>query len=285
MRGGIRSSRGEPMMSMESSANGFGRHVYGLTAIALGILGLIFRDFAAVWQPIENLIGGVDRKPAALIYAAGFLVAGIATLWRKTARVGVLVLAGLHLLSMMGWIPRVAGNWRIYGTWNGFFELCSLVLGGVISYALLAPASAAWRARTIQASHYLYGICLLSFGVGHFTALKETAGFVPQWLPPGQMFWAVATGVFYWLAAAAVVLNIRAALAARLVTVMMLGFAVLAWGPIVLGRPEHFTWAGTVITVALASAAWVVADSLSQRSSESTQTLRTQPRESAMLPR
>lgn len=81
------------------------------------------------------------------------------------------------------------------------------------------------------------------------------------------MFWAVATGVFYWLAAMAIGLNIKAALAARWVTVMMLGFAVLAWGPIVWGRPEHFTWAGTVITVTLASAAWIVADSLSRRES------------------
>jgi hypothetical protein len=197
----------------------------------------------------------------------------------------VLLLAGLHLLSMLGWMPRVAGNWRIYGTWNGFFELFSLVIAGVIAYALLAPASAAWKARAIQAGHYLYAVCLLSFGAGHFTALKETAGFVPQWLVPGQMFWAAATGVFYWLAAAAIALNIKAALAARLVTVMMLGFALLAWGPIVLGRPEHFTWAGTIITVTLASAAWIVADSLSRQPSGSAQTFRTHPRESAMLPR
>ena len=270
---------------MDGSANGFGRTVYGLAGMALATLGLIFRDFAAVWQPIENLIGDTGRQPIALIYAAAFLVAGGATLWSKTARVGVLLLAVLHLLSMLGWIPRIAGNWRIYGTWNGFFELFSLVIAGVIAYAALAPASVARTVRTIQAGHYLYAICLLSFGVGHFTALKETAGFVPQWLAPGQMFWAVATGVFYWLAAAAILLDIKAALAARLVTAMMFGFAVLAWGPIVWGRPEHFTWAGTVITVTLASAAWIVADSLSRHSIESAQTLRTQPRESAMLPR
>jgi hypothetical protein len=246
-------------MTAQTESHGFGRQIYGLAGIALGILGLTFRDFAAVWQPIENLIGGTDRTVIAIIYAAGFLIAGIATLWRKTAQTGVLVLTGLHFLSVLGWIPRIAGNWRIYGTWNGFFELFSMVVGGVIAYAMLAH-----RDRTLQTGRYLYAICLLSFGVGHFTAPKETAGFVPQWLPPGQMFWAVATGVFYWLAAVAIVLNIKATLAARLVTVMMFGFAVLSWGPLVLGRPEHFTFAGTVITVTLASAAWVVSDSLAQ---------------------
>lgn len=253
------------MSSTQTGANGFGRQVYGLAGIALGILGLISRDFAAVWQPIENLIGSVDRKPVALIYAASFLIAGVATLWRKTAQTGVLVLTGLHLLSVLGWIPRVARNWDTYAPWNGFFELSSVVVGGVIAYAAFAG-----RDRTIRTGHYLYTICLLSFGVGHFTALKQTAGFVPQWLPPGPMFWAGATGVFYWLAAAAIVFNIKAALAARLVTVMMFGFAALTWVPIVLSRPEHFSYAGTTITVALASAAWIVADSLSQRSSKST---------------
>jgi uncharacterized membrane protein YphA (DoxX/SURF4 family) len=243
-------------MPAQTESRDFGRYTYGLAGIALGMLGLIFRDFAAVWQPVDNLIGNADRKTVATIYAAAFLIAGVATLWRRTAQGGVLALAALHLLSALGWIPRIAGNWRIYGTWNGFFELFSIFLGGVIAYAMLTR-----HAKIIRSARYPYAICLLSFGMGHFTALKETAGFVPAWLPPGQMFWAVATGVFYWLAAIAIALGIKAALAARLNTAMMLGFAVLAWGPIVWGRPEHFTWAGTVITVTLASAAWVVADS------------------------
>ncbi|WP_116810519.1 hypothetical protein [Steroidobacter cummioxidans] len=244
--------------------------MYGIAAIALGVLGLISRDFAAVWQPIENLIGAADRKLIAVLYAAALLVAGGATLWRKSAQTGLAMLTGLHFLATLGWVPRIVGYWRIYGTWNGFFELFSLVVAGAIAYAVLAPPSSAWRKQTLQTGHYLYAACLLSFAVGHFTALTQTAGMVPKWLPPGQMFWAVATGVFYLLAAAALAVRFKAALAVRLVTVMMLGFAVLAWGPLLLRQPEHFTWAGTAITVALASAAWIVADSLSQRSSEST---------------
>ena len=38
------------------------------------------------------------------------------------------------------------------------------------------------------------GACVAVFGVAHFLAVKETAGMVPKWIPPGQMFWARATG-------------------------------------------------------------------------------------------
>ncbi len=224
-------------MTAQTESRDFGRQVYGLAGIALGILGLIFRDFAAVWQPIENLIGGADRKAIAIIYAAAFLIAGAATVWRKTAQTGVLVLAGLHLLSVLGWIPRIAGNWRIYGTWNGFFELFSIFIGGVIAYAALTN-----RDRTD--SNRPLSLCDL-FAVVRRGALHRTEG--DGGLRPGsgcrrgKCSGRWRPGCSIGSPPSAIALNIKAALAARLVTVMMLGFAVLAWGPIVLGRPEHFT--------------------------------------------
>lgn len=254
-------------MSTKAGLADLGRHVYGLVAVALGVLGWVTRDFAAVWQPIENLIGGADRKPIAIGYAAALLGAGVAAMWRTTARAALVVLAGLHLLSMLGWIPRIVAYPLAVGTWNGFFELFSLVVAGVIAYSALSRAP--WTTRTVRIARRLFAICLISFGASHLLALDETARMVPKWIPLGQQVWAAATGVFYLLAAGAILLKIQAWLAARLVSVMMLGFAVLAWGPLLLRNPVHFTWAGTIITVALASAAWIVADSLSPRAGES----------------
>jgi hypothetical protein len=45
---------------------------------------------------------------------------------------------------------------------------------------------------------------------------------VPKWIPPGQHFWAVATGVAFLLASAAILSGVLAVLAARLLTVMQL---------------------------------------------------------------
>jgi uncharacterized membrane protein YphA (DoxX/SURF4 family) len=243
-----------------------GRLVYGLAGIALGVIGLVWRDFAAVWQPIENLGAVTHREALASVFAVGLLSAGAATLWRRTARAGLLALASLHFISALGWIPRVIGYPGIYGTWNGFFEQVSLVAAGIVGYASLAPLTSAWTTRTVQVGCFLYGICAVSFGAGHFTAIAETAGMVPRWILPGQQFWAWATGAFHLLAGIAIVTGVQAALASRLLTAMMLGFGALMWAPALLAKPgDHFTWAGNAINLALAGAAWVIADSISGR--------------------
>jgi len=103
---------------------------------------------------------------------------------------------------------------------------------------------------------------LLSFGISHFTSSAETAGMVPAWLPPGQLFWAWATGAFYLLASFALLIQRQAVLAARLVVVMMLSFNFLVWLPMLIDKPIHFMWAGNAITFAMAAGAWVIADSI-----------------------
>jgi hypothetical protein len=170
-----------------------GRVVYGLAGIALGMIGLVWRDFAAVWQPLENLGAVSHRETLACVFAVGLLSAGAAAMWRRTAQAGLLVLAALHFISALGWVPRVIGYPGIYGTWNGFFEQLSLVAAGVVACASLAPLTSVWKARTLQISRFVFGICAVSFGVSHFMAIAETASMVPKWLPPGQQFWAWAT--------------------------------------------------------------------------------------------
>jgi uncharacterized membrane protein YphA (DoxX/SURF4 family) len=100
--------------------------------------------------------------------------------------------------------------------------------------------------------------------VSHLTAIAETASMVPRWIPPGQQFWAWATGTFHLFAGVAILSGVLAALASRLFTVMLLGFGALVWAPALFAhRGDHITWAGNAINLALAGAAWVIADSIS----------------------
>jgi len=242
-----------------------GRLVYGLAGIALGIIGLVSRDFGAVWQPLENLGAGSHRALIAVLFAAALLVAGVATLWRRTAPIGFLVLSSLHFISALGWVPRILANPGIFGVWNGFFEQFALVSAGVVGYASVAPLASPWTGRAAQTGRLLFAVCAVSFAFGHFTAIPETTAFVPRWIPPGQRFWAWATGVFHLLAGLAIASGVLAALASRLLTAMMVGFGVLVWAPIVIATPNHFNWSGNAINLALVGAAWVIADSIASR--------------------
>ena len=168
-------------------------------------------------------------------------------------------------MAALLWLPRVIGFPRIFGTWLGFAEQFALVAAGLVVYAFLAPRNAVWAMRTSQIGRFLFGICVVVFGLAHFFALPQTASMVPNWLPPGQKFWAIATGVAFLLAASAMLSGIRAVLASRLLTAMLITFGALVWAPSLFAHPgAHMVWAGNAINLALTGAAWAVADSISE---------------------
>jgi uncharacterized membrane protein YphA (DoxX/SURF4 family) len=248
------------MLNARASSN-LGSHIYGFAAIALGLIGLVWRDFASVWQPVPNTVP--HRIALACIVAVCFLLAGAAVQWQRTARIGFPVLAILYFMAALLWLPRVIGYPRMIGTWLGFAEELTLVLAAIIGYASLAPRNSVWSFRAIQIARLVFGLCLITFGLAHLLAIPETAAFVPKWIPPSQRFWAIATGVAHLLAGLAILSNIQALLAARLFTTMLLGFGILIWLPAVFAHPEiHLNWAANAINLAIAAAAWVVADSL-----------------------
>jgi uncharacterized membrane protein YphA (DoxX/SURF4 family) len=253
------------VFEQKAAFHDFGRLVYGMAGIALGIIGLVWRDFGAVWQPLENLGAAPHRALIAVIFAAALFFAGAATVWRRTAPIGFLALTVLHFISALGWAPRIVAAPGAFGVWNGFCEQFALVCAGVVGYACLSPPASPWTGRAAQMGRLLFAVCAVSFAFGHFTAIPEAASFVPQWIPPGQRFWAWATGAFHLLAGLAIGSGVQAAPASRLLTAMMVGFGVLVWAPMVIAAPSHFNWAGNAINLALVGAAWVIADSIASR--------------------
>ncbi len=238
-----------------------GSHVYGLAAVALGLVGLVWGDFATVWQPVPA--GAPHRTALAYIVAVCLLLGGAAIHWRRTAQAGVLVLTILYFMSALLWLPRVVGYPHMIGTWLGFAEQFALVVAGLVAYACLAPRNPLWAVRTAQIGRFLFGICVVVFGLAHFFALSETTSMVPKWIPPGQQFWALATGVAHLLAGIAIFTGILAVLASRLLTAMLITFGALVWAPSLFADPHaHFAWAGNAMNLALAGAAWVVTDSI-----------------------
>ena len=79
------------------------------------------------------------------------------------------------------------------------------------------------------------------------------------------MFWAVTTTVLFALAAIALLANQKALLATRLLTMMLVGFGLLVWLPLLLSDPHnHTNCSETAETFAIAGVAWILADLLAE---------------------
>ncbi|PWT86679.1 MAG: hypothetical protein C5B58_01020 [Acidobacteria bacterium] len=84
------------------------------------------------------------------------------------------------------------------------------------------------------------------------------------------MFWAVTTTMAFASAAIALLSGRFSLLASRLLAAMIIGFGLLIWLPAPFADPHKLiNWAGNAQNLAIAGAAWIVADFLAQNRSPS----------------
>jgi hypothetical protein len=239
-----------------------GVRAYGVAAIVLGAAGFAWGDFATNWQRVGPYVP--YREALAYLTAAFETITGLAMLWRRTARTGALLLTILYSIFTLFWVVQVCAVPLVYDGWGNIFEELSILIGGAVAYASLAPAGSPLAGKAGLIAR-LYGICPISFAIVHLINLAGVATWVPTWIPPGQMFWAITAAIGFLLAAAAILSGIKAGLAARLLTAEIMGFEVLVWVPKLIADPHsHFNWAGNAISLAMVAAAWVVSDALNE---------------------
>jgi hypothetical protein len=241
-------------MTVTTPGSNLGRHLFGVAALAFGVITLAWHDYNG-WH-----------QPRFLVYtaAAALILGGAAIQFRRTAKAGAAVLAAVYLVFVLQCVPGIVAAPRIYNSWGNFFEQLSLLTGAAIVYARLSSAWSPERLNRI--GRILVGLCAASFTLEQAFYLHPTATLVPKWLPPSPMFWAVATTVFFALAALALLANRMALLAARLLTMMLLIFGLIVWVPLLLsgGPHSHTNWSETAETFAIAGTAWILADLLAE---------------------
>lgn len=230
---------------------------YGLGAMALGIIGLVFGDFALQWQPVPKDLAG--RHALALFAAAVMLVLGLGVLWSRTARPASAALAAVYL----GWValhgPAIAAAPASVGSWLGPAETLSLSMGGLALFVMTIQPP---NGRLRLAARVAYGLCPLVFGLSHFAYADFTAKMAPGWIP-WPLFWAYATGVGHPAARLAILFGVASRTAATLLTAMMGSFVVLLHIPRVMAAPDsHLEWTMTAIALSLTGAAWAIRQSL-----------------------
>jgi uncharacterized membrane protein len=230
---------------------------YGLGAMALGIIGLVFGDFALQWQPVPKDLPG--HHALALFSAAVMLVLGLGVLWSRTARPASAGLALVYLVWVALHGPDTAAAPASVGSWLGPAETLSLSVGGLALFAMSAQPP---DERLRLAARLVYGLCPLVFGLSHFAYADFTAKMVPGWIPY-PLLWAYATGTCHLAAGLAILFGVVPRLAATLLTAMMGGFVVLLHIPRVIAAPDsHLEWTMTAVALSLTGAAWALRQTL-----------------------
>ena len=238
-------------MSDSTSIPRLGRHLFGVAAIAFGIITL-------AWHTYNDW-----HLPAYIAYVAGAaqILGGVAIQFRAAAKAGSAVLAAIYLFFALHCLPAIIAAPRVYNSWGNFFEQLALFSGPAIVFLSKAPS---FSTKTqLGIGRFLLALCSSSFALEQAFYLRNTASLVPKWLPPSQTFWAIATTVFFALAALALLVNQKSLLTARLLTLMLLLFGLLVWLPLLLSDPHsHANWSETIETFAIAGSACILADLL-----------------------
>src|ERR1700683_2145308 len=240
-------------MTGSTTSSNLGRHVFGVAALAFGLITLAWHDYND-WHPLRYIVYAA---------AAAQIFGGAAIQFRRTVKTGAVVLAAVYLVFALLCVPGIVAKPQIYNSWGNFFEQFSLVTGAAIVYARL---SSAWSQETLhRIGRILLGICAASFTLEQAIYLNATANLVPKWLPPSPLFWAVTTTVLFALAAVALLTSRMALLATRLLTMMLVIFGLLVWVPLLLSDlHNHTNWSETAETFAIAGTSWILADLLGE---------------------
>src|SRR6266567_3789774 len=108
--------------SSNTRSSNLGRHVFGVAALAFGLITLAWHDYNGWHQP-RYLVNAA---------AAALIVGGTAMQFRRTAKTGAAVLGAVYLVFALRCVPGIVAAPRIYNSWGNFFEQFSLVTGPAI---------------------------------------------------------------------------------------------------------------------------------------------------------
>src|SRR5215813_9574185 len=160
--------------------------LFAIGLLGLGVLAIIFHDFALVWQPVEPTVPG--RTALAYLSGVVMLGCGVGLLFRATTAWATRILFPYVFIWMLLKVPALFAAPGMEAVWLGFGEVVMLMAGGWILWIVL-DESVSRSVPLIGGSTGLhravvaFGLALLPIGLSHLVYIPETVGFIPGWLP------------------------------------------------------------------------------------------------------
>ena len=240
--------------------------LFAVAMIGLGILALVYGDFALVWQPVAPWIPG----RTALAYVSGLvmLLGGVGLLLSSTVAWSTRILFPYLIVWLLLKAPALFVAPQMEAVWLGFGEIAVLMTGGWVLFATLSglrdgsPLKFATGENGIHVARMLFAVSVIPIGLSHLVYVKQTVELVPAWLPY-RVGWAYLTGAGQIACGLGVLFSIAPRVAATAEAGMISLFTILVWGPAILAAPKtRLPWTAFFISWAIASAAWVVAQNI-----------------------
>ena len=248
---------------------------YGLGTALTGILDIAWGDFDTSHQPIQSL-GKNFPGQHLLAYVVGvwLVAAGLAILWRRSARIGAAASAIAYSIFAALWLARYSAGIHVFGlridvllgvTFGLAQQLMLVAPAAILFYASAASPDSLLQKRAAIAARWMLGLPPVIFGLFHLIGLRVFATIVPHWMSFGY-FWAALTGIAFILAGSAICAGIMDVQAARLLALMLLlfeGFVEIP--PIFIRLHNEATWGAAVYNVTAIGACWIFAEFVTSR--------------------
>jgi uncharacterized membrane protein len=234
----------------------------GMAAFLYGIPFFMQGDFTDFWQPVPK--GLPFREGFAYLSASVLVLGGLGLLMARTIRPAAMALLLLFAFFDACYLLRLIGPPFDAFSLMGLAEQSAVVVG---AWIILRTASGGSASATT--ARIVFGICSLIFGLAHFIARVPTANMVPEWMPGGQMFWALATGVGHVAVGLGLITNRLAVPATRIGALMYSCFALFSHLPGAFTHPTQWLrWEGAAFSLCMAAGLWLVGDLLAARKNE-----------------
>jgi uncharacterized membrane protein len=234
----------------------------------LGVLALVFGDFAMVWQPVPAWL----PARSAVAYGSGvlMLLLGAGLLFRPTRVWSVRVLFPYLVLWALLKVPDVVRAPGIEGSWLGLGELTLLLSGGWTLFARLAdlpqtsPLAFVAGERGVRMARILFALSIVPIGLSHLVYTQATAGYVPHWLP-FRKGWAVLTGSGQIASGLGVLFGVLPRIAAWAEAGQITCYTLLVWLPAAIATPTRLNWTALFISWIFGAAAYAVAQNVKKK--------------------
>src|SRR6202167_5341764 len=156
---------------------GLGHGLFAIAAASLAILRLTY---------------GFPPEQSFPAYGSALVVLAASTglCFSRTALPSALTIGAYQAVWAVTGVPLILSKPLSLGSWYGFCEALTSLLGAWILYAMLRWQSRGSEMptageRAVRVAQVLFGLTCVFYGWSHFAYADYTASMVPTWLPNG----------------------------------------------------------------------------------------------------